>query len=81
MSHRKLKVDELDWDGWKSPGGMKYRAAYAANNHSSKEHNHNHGLELVPKIFRKTPLFICFRKTAFALCFVIFSNINEKFHR
>ena len=30
-------------DGWKSPGGVKYRAAYAAN----KQYNHHH-LPLAP---------------------------------
>ena len=31
MSQHKLQVG-LDWMGWKSPGGVKYRAAYTANN-------------------------------------------------
>ena len=33
MSQRKLKVD---WIGW-SPGGVKYKAAYAAKNDSTSE--------------------------------------------
>ena len=36
MSHRKLYVDWMGWDGWQ-PGGVKYRAPYGAKT------NHKYG--------------------------------------
>ena len=42
MSQCKLKVG-LDWMGRKYPGGVKYRAAYAANNKDCKMLQHKSG--------------------------------------